>query len=154
MSNSLTVLFSATLVSCDSNNSDGDLNLPGGLGTLTAIIDGVSWSAVTATATRVTNVPIPTIIIADAGAGMGLGFADVSETGAFTFSSSNITSMSWTPNSSSGSFIATNGTATITTFTDDRLKGTFSFEGRRVSDGATVSVINGAFDVGNGLSPF
>ena len=82
---------------------------------MTAIIDGVSWSAVTATATRVTNVPIPTIIIAGAdasSAGMGLGFADVSET------------------------------------------GTFSFEGRRVSDGATVSVINGAFDVGNGLSPF
>ncbi len=85
---------------------------------------------------------------------MALGFSDVSQTGTFTFDSSNVTTMSWTPNASAESYVAENGTVTITSFTADNLKGTFSFEGRRFSDGATISITNGSFDVGNGLTPF
>jgi len=153
----LILIIGLSVVSCDSNDNDGDANLPNGLGSMTASISGVAWSAVTAFATRVTDIPFPTIIIAGAdptGAGMALGFSDISQTGTFTFDSSNVTTMLWTPNSSSGSFLAENGTVTITSFTADNLKGTFSFEGTRVSDGATVAITNGSFDVGNGLGTF
>ncbi len=151
----LILIIGLSVVSCDSNNNDGDLNLPTTLGSMTASIDGVAWSAVTAIATRVTDIPFPTILIAGAdptGAGIGLAFTDTTQTGSFTFDSSNISVMTWTPNASSGTYKDENGTVTITSFTADNLTGTFPFEGQRFSDGATISITNGFFDVGNGLA--
>ena len=153
----LILIIGLSVVSCDSNNNNGDLNLPNVLGSMTASIGGVAWSAVTAIATSVTNIPFPTIIVAGAdatGAGMALGFSDVSQTGTFTFDSSNISVMTWTPNASSGTYKDENGTVTITSFTADNITGTFSFEGQRFSDGATINITNGFFDVGNGISQF
>lgn len=154
----ISLCFSFILVSCDSNSGGDDNNdnngipLPGLLGTMRADVDGQSWNAITATASRFLNLSIPTILLAGVdltGSGISIGFADVDGVGTFQFSSSNVTTMMWTPGSTGGSYTATSGSVTITSYSEDNLQGTFAFEGRRFSDGATVSVTNGTFNAPN-----
>ena len=85
----ISLCFSFILVSCDSNSGGDDNNdnngipLPGLLGTMRADVDGQSWNAITATASRFLNLPIPTILLAGVdltGSGISIGFADVDGT--------------------------------------------------------------------------
>lgn len=147
------------VAACDSNsdNDNDNNNIPGGSGTMRADIDGATWSAANATATRISAGGFSTLTIAGADTGakaMTVSFVGVTGPGTYTFGSNNLASMSWLPDASGNAYLATAGSATITTINDDEVKGTFSFEGLRISDGATISITNGSFDVGYGISPF
>lgn len=152
------VLFCAIALSaCDSNSDSDNNDNGGGSGKMTATIDGTGWNAASATATKISAFGITSLTIAGADASatsMTLSFVAVAGPGTFDLDSGNLASMSYTPDAASGPFISTVGSATITTLNDDKVKGTFSFEGTRFSDGATVAIVNGTFDVGYGLSLF
>ncbi|GMQ82196.1 MAG: hypothetical protein BMS9Abin05_1641 [Rhodothermia bacterium] len=157
---SLVLFFALALSACDSNSSNdnnNNNNNGGGSGKMTATIGGTAWSAASATATKITAFGITSLTVAGADASaeaMTVSFVGVLGPGTFDLNSNNLASMSYIAEAAPGAYISTSGSATITTLNDEKVKGTFSFEGTRFSDGATISVTNGTFDVGYGVSPF
>ena len=118
-----------------------------------ASIDGTQWDAANATATKFTIAGLSTVNIAGATAAadaMTISFGGLVSTGTYTLAGgAPLLSLSYTPGAQLGlqAFIAQSGTVTITTIDDDKIKGTFSFEGKRFQDNATTSVTSGSFDV-------
>ncbi len=146
----LALLFSVTISACDSSDPAAEAT-----GTMEAKIDGADWQADNATATKVGAAGFSTIMIAGANTStevVTISLLNVSSTGTFDLSSTQLASMSWTPGSVpiDQVYNAQTGSVTITRLDDDRVEGTFFFNGRRSSDNGTVGVTQGSFDVGYG----
>lgn len=161
MSKTLLAVLWIGLFSFAGCGGDDDPTTPGGgdggennngTGTVTATVDGVSWSAVVAQA--VNNSGIIGIGASDTSAQTTIGIGWLN-TGANSYtigpgSTANGTVVSaggsgWHASGDVGS-----GTLNVTTLTATRVAGTFSFSAVRYTgteDPVTIQVTNGAFDV-------
>jgi len=155
----LVILIAGVLPACSSNGSNDD-DKGFGSGKMTANIGGTAWNAASATATEVSIAGFSTLTIAGSDTGaksMTVSFAGLTrgETGTFSLgSSNNLASMSYIADATGTTYIATSGSASISSYNDSGVKGTFSFEGTVIGTGTTLSITNGTFEVGYGPSIF
>jgi hypothetical protein len=153
----LVIALTLTLGACDSDNTDDDNNNPpGAVGTMEALIDGTQWTAANATANSVTAAEITSLFIAGATASadaMTITFVGTVATGQHTLGDGTLVSMSFIDSGEiANTFVGSTGTVNITVITSEKVKGTFSFNGKRASDGESVTVTSGTFDVEYGLN--
>ncbi len=142
------------LSACDSNSSDVDL----AVGTMRASIGGSTWEAANATANRMAAGGYAMVTIAGATVRAETVSFTITDTGTGTYTLDGTVTpggpdaLSATYIKTPGdSYVATTGTFEITRKDDEGIEGTFSFEARNQA-GQTVSVTDGAFNVGYGVS--
>ncbi|MDH3205529.1 MAG: DUF6252 family protein [Gemmatimonadota bacterium] len=143
----VTMVVVSTLVACGGDDPAG-LGVVG-TGPMSAMVDGVQWTATVAFATNTGGI----VGVGGSGAtGEGIGFAfQGSTTGTYSIGTGNVHSANYT--FGSNSWVAGNtvgsGSIVVTTLDATRVAGTFSFEAVSATGGtpATRSITQGAFDV-------
>jgi hypothetical protein len=123
-------------------------------GTFSATINGTAWSAVgVVTVSKTAKNSAVAIVSASPTYGISFALSPVTNPGTFSLAFLNAGSVAFI-SSSTGAGWSTlaqggTGTVTITTYTANRIAGTFSFDAVPSSGGAagTVRVTNGAFDI-------
>ncbi len=154
---SLALIF--TLSACDSDNNDDDpINLPTDLGKMEASIDGVQWTAASATANKTSVGQLNTLIVAGAKANADVltmslaNSSGVFKVGTYDLSGDVLVSMSFTYGTDiAASYLATTGTVEIASINEDTVKGTFVFTATNLG-GESITVTSGSFDVGYGIN--
>lgn len=138
---------------CDSNGSADEL----ALGSMRAKVGGQSWEAINATANKVSAGGVTSVTIAGATLQAEALSVTITDTGTGTYTidetftpSGDVLSASYTKRPGE-TYIATSGTVEITRKDAEVVEGTFRFEAR-TNTGQTVSVTEGAFKVGYGVT--
>lgn len=148
----LALLLTASAAGCGDDGPAGPDNF--GLGTLSADIDGVTWTAVSATAASSTN-DIVGVGAADL-SGTSIAFAFSNQPGSYTIGPTNVYNAQYneTQGSTVSAWLASglqggSGTITVTSITADRVQGTFEFVAVPVNQPGAPNVVvtNGVFDV-------
>lgn len=146
----LTTLIALLLIlpACDAADDDAS----GAVGSMSAAIDGTSWKAANATATRVGAMGMNVVTINGAttsGDVLNLNLVNIDGAGDYALTGQH--SGSFSPSGSfgigNGTFTSTGGTVTVEKADDAGLRGFFSFEARRSNDGKTIAVQDGRFNV-------
>ena len=117
----------------------------GATGSMRATIDGASWSALSARSTSVNMMGMSNIVIAGAnaeGETITITLYGVRANGEYTFNSDKADAQ-WAPESAAEFYNASSGSVKITSISDDRVEGTFTFDGE--GQNGTVSVTDGEF---------
>jgi len=136
------------LLACGGDSPAGPGNVLGN-GPVTALVDGVAWTAVAAVATNGGGF---IAVGASAAGGEGLGFAvQGTTTGTYNIGGTSPTNANYSIGGSSwvAGGMTGSGSIVITTLTSTRVAGTFAFEAVSLTGGlpATKSVTQGMFDV-------
>lgn len=160
----LTLMLAPQLTGCETTAADDDDDdtydlddIP--MGTMEADVDGAHWTAANANAndTSAGGVTVTLITGATISADvMNISLVGIDVEGTYDFSDDNVPGVtaSFTDTGSIGeTFGAQSGTLEIIYFGDDRVEGTFDFEGLLADQTSTVSVTHGEFNVEWGLFP-
>jgi hypothetical protein len=155
----ITGAFALALATACGGDKDSTTAPPGGTtgtvtnGTFRATINGTSWSANGAVGvSRTTTNNIVAVAAVSATYTIAFGISNLTAPGTFSLNTGQLNlanvsaaaGQSWSTVAPGGS-----GSIVITTFTANRIAGTFSFTAAALSGGATgtVTVTNGSFDV-------
>jgi len=123
-----------------------------------ASIDGVQWTAASATANKTSVGQLNTLIVAGAKANADVltmslaNSSGVFKVGTYDLSGDVLVSMSFTYGTDiAASYLATTGTVEIASINEDTVKGTFVFTATNLG-GESITVTSGSFDVGYGIN--
>lgn len=133
----------------DDNNSNNNNNTETYANTMSATINGETWSATNILVVHSVNLGIRTVTVTGTGpnaSNLNISILNVPSTGDYTVDGQTI-SFSGDFNGISPSATQTrSGTITVTNITDTGIRGTFTLDGAN-ADGDAFTVRNGTFDV-------
>ncbi len=138
----------AAFGACDGDSSNGDNAIRQTTGTLTATVGTMTYSATSMT--MLTSGDLILTTSDSTGGGLGFTFLEITSAGAYPFAARSVTTGARVRSGFSGGGEQYNiemGTITLTTFSNDRIVGTFVGTARGLFGAADLAVTNGVIDV-------
>ena len=133
-------IFGLLLGNCKKDDSDEDLS------SMTAVIDGISWSA-TNFAYNIVSDTITSIIGWAGNAYLGLNLMNVSGTGQYDLSLHAPNTGHYSNDGQVSHYVSRQGWVEVTENSTVRLKGTFEFLAVKSATNDTILIDNGVFDI-------